>query len=320
VKQNRSRFLGQSAAVLLPAALPLVSSAARAADLPRLHVGAITISDCVPFYAAMQQNYFTAAGIDVVTESETGGTLGIPAVVAGAYDIVYSNMPSALQAIGQGIDLRFVAGGNTLNPPDTTGLFVRRGEGLKSGKDLEGKSMGINDTRSLQFMYARGWVKATGGDPDKVTYRAIPFPDMADAVKNKRIDSIIPSEPFFSMLRGDTSLELIANPGRTVFPNGRVAAWIVSGDFLAKHVDLVRKFLAGMQKGSDWVNANLNAPAFTQLVSNYTKLEPARVAAMGKGRTSIGISVRDVTRMYDLMRANRLLATTVDVPAKVFVP
>jgi NitT/TauT family transport system substrate-binding protein len=161
VKQNRSRFLGQSAAVLLPAALPLVSSAVRAADLPRLHVGAITISDCVPFYAAMQQNYFTAAGIDVVTESETGGTLGIPAVVAGAYDIVYSNMPSALQAIGQGIDLRFVAGGNTLNPPDTTGLFVRRGEGLKSGKDLEGKSMGINDTRSLQFMYARGWVKAT---------------------------------------------------------------------------------------------------------------------------------------------------------------
>jgi NitT/TauT family transport system substrate-binding protein len=320
VKQNRSRFLGQSAAVLLPAALPLVPNAARAADLPRLHVGAITISDCVPFYAAMQQNYFTASGIDVVTESETGGTLGIPAVVAGAYDIVYSNMPSALQAIGQGIDLRFVAGGNTLNPPDTTGLFVRRGEGLKTGKDLEGKSMGINDTRSLQFMYARGWVKATGGDPDKVTYRAIPFPDMADAVKNKRIDSIIPSEPFFSMLRSDTSLELIANPGRTVFPNGRVAAWIVSGDFLAKHVDLVRKFLAGMQKGSDWVNANLNAPAFMQLVSNYTKLEPARVAAMGKGRTSIGISVRDVTRMYDLMRANGLLTTTVDVPAKVFVP
>jgi NitT/TauT family transport system substrate-binding protein len=320
VKQNRRRFLGQSAAVLLPAALPLVPNAAQAADLPRLHVGAITISDCVPFYAAMQQNYFTAGGLDVVTESETGGTLGIPAVVAGAYDIVYSNMPSALQAIGQGIDLRFVAGGNTLNPPDTTGLFVRRGEGLKTGKDLEGKSMGINDTRSLQFMYARGWVKATGGDPDKVTYRAIPFPDMADAVKNKRIDSIIPSEPFFSMLRSDTSLELIANPGRTVFPNGRVAAWIVSGDFLAKHVDLVRKFLGGMQKGSDWVNANLNTPAFTQLVSNYTKLEPARVAAMGKGRTSIGISVRDVSRMYDLMRANGLLTATVDVPAKVFVP
>jgi NitT/TauT family transport system substrate-binding protein len=320
VKQNRRRFLGQSATVVLPAVLPLIPNAARAADLPRLHVGAITISDCVPFYAAMQQNYFTASGIDVVTESETGGTLGIPAVVAGAYDIVYSNMPSALQAIGQGIDLRFIAGGNTLNPPDTTGLFVRRGEGLKTGKDLEGKSMGINDTRSLQFMYARGWVKATGGDPDKVTYRAIPFPDMADAVKNKRIDSIIPSEPFFSMLRTDTTLELIANPGRTVFPNGRVAAWIVSGDFLAKHVDLVRKFLAGMQKGSDWVNANLNTPAFTQLVSNYTKLEPARVAAMGKGRTSIGISVRDVSRMYDLMRSNGLLTTTVDVPAKVFVP
>jgi len=320
VKPNRRRFLGNSLSALLPATLPLFGNAVRAADLPLLHVGAITISDCVPFYAAMQQGYFTASGVNVVTESETGGALGIPAVVAGAYDIVYSNMVSVLQAIGQGIDLRFIAGGNTLNPPDTTGLFVRRGEGLKTGKDLEGKSMGINDTRSLQFMYARGWVKSTGGDPDKVTYRAVPFPDMADALKNKRVDSIIPSEPFFSMLRSDTTLDLIANPGRTVFPNGRVAAWIVSGDFLTKHPDLVRKFLAGMQKGSDWVNANLNGPAFTQLIVSYTKLDPARVAAMGKGRTSIGVTARDVGRMYDLMRSNGLLNADIDVGSKVFVP
>jgi NitT/TauT family transport system substrate-binding protein len=320
VHHNRRHFIGRSLSALAPAALPLLPKGVLGADLPKLHVGAITISDCVPFYAAMQQSYFAASGIDVSTESETGGTLGIPAVVAGAYDIVYSNIVSVLQAIGQGIDLRFVAGGNTLNPPDTTGLFVRRGEGLKTGKDLEGRTMGINDTRSLQYMYARGWVKATGGDPDKVTFRAIPFPDMADAVKNKRIDSIIPSEPFFSMSRADPSLELIANPGRTVFPNGRVAAWVVSGDFLAKHADLVRKFLAGMQKGSQWVNANLNSPAFTQLLVSYTKLDAARVLAMAKGRTSIGITAPEVQRMYDLMRANSLITATVDVPAKVFVP
>lgn len=318
--QNRRRFLGHSVAALLPAALGLAPGALRAVDLPRMHIGAITISDCVPFYAAMQQGYFAASGIDVVTESETGGTLGIPAVVAGAYDIVYTNVPSALQAIAQGIDLHFVAGGNTLNPPDTTGLFVRRGEGIKTGKDFEGKTIGINDTKSLQFMYAHGWVKATGGDPDKVQYRAVPFPDMADAVKNKRVDGVIPSEPFFSLNRSDPALELIANPGRTVFPNGRVAAWVATGDYIGKHADLIRKFLAGMEKGSQWVNANLNSPAFTALLVSYTKLAPERVAAMAKGRTSITITARDIARMYDLMRLNGLLTATIDIPPKVYVP
>jgi NitT/TauT family transport system substrate-binding protein len=317
---NRRHFIGRSIAAVLAASLPSLPGPARAADLPRLHVGAITISDCVPFYAAMQQGYFTANGIDVVTESETGGTLGIPAVVAGAYDIVYSNMPSALLAIAQGIDLHFVAGGNTLNPPDTTGLFVRRGEGVKTGKDLEGKTLGINDTHSLQWMYARGWIKLTGGDPDKVTYRAVPFPDMADALKNKRVDGIIPSEPFFSMNRGDPALDLIANPGRAVFPNGRVAAWVVNGDFLTKHPDLLRKFLAGMSRGSQWVNANLNTPAFTQLLVSYTKLDAVRVLAMAKGRTSIGIDRRDVTRMADLMKTNGLLTANIDISSKIFVP
>ena len=315
--QNRRRFIGGS---LSAAALPLIPNVVRAADLPKMRVSAITISDCVPFYAAMQQGYFPVAGVDVSTESETGGTVGIPAVVAGVYDVVYSNIPSILQAIAQGIDLRFIAGGNPLNPPDTTGLYVRKGEGLKTGKDFEGKTIGINDTKSLQFTYAHGWVKATGGDADKVTYRAIPFPDMADAVKNKRVDGVIPSDPFYSALRSDVALEMIANPGRVVYPGGRVAAWVVTGDYLSKHVDLVRKFLAGMTRGSQWCNANLTTPAFTQLLVSMTKLDPARVATMAKGQTSIGITAREVQRMADLLRTNNLLNGTVDVPSKVFVP
>lgn len=317
MKPTRRRFLRQS---LTAAALPLLPSAVQAADAPSMHVSAITISDCAPFYAALEQGFFPAVGIDVTTESETGGTVGIPAVVAGAYDVVYSNIPSILQALSQGIDLRFIAGGNPLNPPDTTGLYVRRGEGLKTGKDFEGKSIGINDTKSLQFTYAHGWVKATGGDADKVTYRAIPFPDMADAVKNKRVDGVIPSDPFYSALKGDPALELIANPGRVVYPEGRVAAWVVTGDYLAKHADLVRKFLAGMNRGSAWCNANLNAPAFTQLLVSMTKLDPARVATMAKGKTSIGITAREVARMADLLRANNLLSGSIDIPSKVFVP
>jgi NitT/TauT family transport system substrate-binding protein len=291
----------------------------RAADLIRLRVGAIAITDCAPFFAAQQQGFFTANGLDVVTEAETGGVLGIPAVVAGAYDIVYTNLPSALLAIGQGIDLRFIAGGGPLNPPDTTGLFVRRGEGLHSGKDFEGKTIGVNDTRGLQWMYARGWVQATGGDPDKVTYRAVPFPQMSDALKGKQVDGAIPSEPFLSASRADTALEIIANPGRTVFPKGRVAAWVVMGDFAAKRKDAARSFVSALGRGALWVNTNLNTAAFVPFIAGYTKLDPARVAAIAKGPTSVGIAPSDLRRMADLMRTNGLLTATFDPAANIAV-
>jgi NitT/TauT family transport system substrate-binding protein len=298
-------------------ALPQMPLFAGAVDPIRLRVGAIAITDCAPFFAAQQQGLFTANGLDVVTQAETGGVLGIPAVVAGAYDIVYTNLPSALLAIGQGIDLRFIAGGGPLNPPDTTGLFVRKGEGLHNGKDFDGKTIGVNDTRGLQWMYARGWVKATGGDPDKVTYRAVPFPQMSDALKSKQVDGVIPSEPFLSASRSDPALEIIANPGRTVFPKGRVAAWVVMGDFATKRADAAKRFIAALDQGAKWVNANLDSPAFVPFIAGYTKLEPSRVAAIAKGPTSVGIAPADVRRMADLMRANGLLTASFDPAASI---
>ena len=314
---NRRRFLGRSLAALLPAALPL---AVRAADLPRMHVGAITISDCVPFYAAMQQGYFPAAGIDVSTESETGGTRRHSG--GGCRRVRHRLHERALGLAGDRAGHRPALRRRRKHPqPARHDRVVRpRGEGIKTGKDFEGKTIGINDTRSLQFMYAHGWVKATGGDPDKVSYRAVPFPDMADAVKNKRVDGVIPSEPFFSAQPQRPGARTDREPrphGVSERPRRRLGR---HGRLLTKHGDLVRKFLAGMEQGSQWCNANLNSPAFTALLVSYTKLAPARVAAMAKGRTSIGITAREVARMADLMRVNGLLTATIDVPPKVYVP
>jgi ABC-type nitrate/sulfonate/bicarbonate transport system substrate-binding protein len=168
-------------------------------------------------------------------------------------------------------------------------------------------------------MYARGWVKTTGGNPDAVTYRAVPFPQMIDALKNKQVDGAIPSEPFLSAARSDAALEIVANPGRVVFPKGRVAAWVVMGSFAAAHAEPLHRFVAGLERGAQWVNANLNGPAFAPFIAGYTKLDPARVAAIAKGPTSVGIAPADVRRMADLMRTNGVLTAAFDPAAKIVV-
>jgi hypothetical protein len=45
----------------------------------------------------------------------------------------------------EGLAGRFVVLGSPLNPPDSTGLLVRRSESLRDGKSFEGTSIGMDD-------------------------------------------------------------------------------------------------------------------------------------------------------------------------------
>jgi len=102
-----------------------------------------------------------------------------------------------------------------------------------------------------------------------------------------------------------------------VFPKGRVAAWVVMGDFATKRTDAAKRFIAALDQGAQWVNANLDSPAFVAFIAGYTKLDPSRVAAIAKGPTSVGIAPQDVRRMADLMRANGLLTASFDPAASI---
>ena len=46
------------------------------------------------------------------------------------------------------------------------------------------------------WLYARAWIQATGGDPDKVTFLEVPFPQMEDALRQQRVDAAFMVAPF----------------------------------------------------------------------------------------------------------------------------
>src|SRR5262249_55468824 len=47
-------------------------------------------------------------------------------------------------------------------------------------------------------LYVCAWAKKTGGDPDKVTYRDVLFPQLIDAVRQGNVDAALVVEPFLS--------------------------------------------------------------------------------------------------------------------------
>lgn len=311
----------RSAALAVLVALVLPGVSAPAADLVKFRVNSIPIVDTAPFYAAIQEGYFTDEGLDVLTTPGTTGAVGIPGAIAGAYDVVYSNVPTALLAMQQGLDLRVIAMGSPNGPPNFATLFKRRGEPIKTGKDLAGKLVAVNDTKGLQWMFTRGWIKATGGDPEQVNYRAIPIPLMSDALRGKQVDAIFAVDPFTTADKADPAFEILGYPWfGDPKKKLRVAAWLVTGDFAQAHPDLIRKFDTAMTKGARWVNANLGKDAYVRLVSNYTKMDPARVASLSAETADTKPVGDDLRRMAQIMRDNGLLTADFDPAAKVFVP
>lgn len=131
---------------------------------------------------------------------------------------------------------------------------------------------------------------------------------------------MIITEPSLAAYRADPAFELIGYPGRAVFPNCKLAAWVATIDYTTRHADLARRFLAGMNKGAQWVNSILNTPAYAQPVAGYTKLEPDRVAAASKGPSSIDLTASDVRRVADAMRKNGILDASFDPGSKIFSP
>jgi NitT/TauT family transport system substrate-binding protein len=288
-----------------------------------VRVSVLPIAPMAPFFAALQEGYFAAEGLAVTTESsQQGGSVGVPGLVAGAYDLAFSNVPTNLQAIQQGIDLRFVAVGSTqpTQLPDLSALLSRKADGLRNGKDLEGKAIGVNARNNIQWLFVRAWVKATGGDPNKAIYREVPLPQMLDALKAKQVDAVLLIDPFLTVGQRDPAIEVLGWPFYTVMPGVQVAHYVTTGEIAAKRPEMIRKFLRGLRKGDEWVNANIGKEPFFKLVTGFTKIDPAVVAAMPFTSAPFLVDPKSLTKIAELMQENGLLTTPVDPVKYIFEP
>lgn len=293
---------------------------ARAADLPLVRVSIVPIFAVAAHFAAEKQGYFAEQGISVSTQPVQGGAVGIPGLVSGSFDVLYANSISCMTALERGIDLRFIAEGAPvpLQPPDPGALLIRKGEALHSGKDFEGKIIGVNAKYDIQWLVMQGWVKKTGGDVDKITYREVPLPSMLDAIKGKQVDGALVLDPFMTIGLRDPAFERAGWPLSTAMPGLPTSFWIVAASVAEQKKDAIRRYQAAFLKGGEWINAHLRDDAYNQLVASYTKTDPALIAQMIASEQPLSVGVEPALKLIALMKENGLLKTDVDFKSKLF--
>ena len=249
---------------------PGTPSAPPSGQPDKVDVGVIAIVDVAPIYLGKQQGFFTKRGIDLNLQTAQGGAAIVPAVVSGQYDFGFSNVVSLLLAQSRKLPVKVVSNGNnsTGDPAKDFGGIVVKDTSITSAKQLEGKKVATNTLKNIVDTSVKHIVKKAGGDPAKVSFVELPFPDMTAALDANRVDAMFVVEPFLTaaLKKGWKVVGTYAD----VHPNLCVALYFTSTQLTTGNPDLVRRFTEAMKESLAYAQAHPDE--VRTLLGSYTQI------------------------------------------------
>ncbi len=290
---RRAAFVAGLAAVACARPAP-----AQPALIP-VRVAHVPVADAVPYEYAIQQGWFAQAGLDIQGALLAGGSAAAAAVVGGAVDIGSSNLFSAVQARAKGIPVVIIApGGRYQEDVPTSQLLVATDSTIKSGKDLEDKTVavaGLNDIASLSI---RAWVTMTGGDPAKIHYVETPMSTMPPMVAGHKVDAIFVSEPALQTALATNAARVLATTYVAIGKHFFTSVWIALEPWIAGHREIALKFAQVIHRATLYTNAHY--AEILPLIGSYTKLPMDTLRTMHQIKGGPTLVAEDIQPMIDV--------------------
>lgn len=153
-------------------------------------------------------------------------------------------------------------------------FFVAEDSAIKTTQDLKGKTVGINAFGSAVDLALRVKLGKDGIDPRKdLTIVEVGFPNQAAAIRSKRIDCGILILPFMATELAKGGLRPLFTGGDAFGPYS-VIFQVATNDFLKKHPDAVKSYLADYVTGLQWFYDPANRKKAVEITANFTKSSP----------------------------------------------
>jgi len=266
MRPTRGTALGTMAAL---AVTPFVVRPARADTALRVATTPIELGAQV-FYAK-ELGLYKKAGLDVdVSVMASGGAIA-PAVVSGSIDIAQGNVVSIATAHEKG--LPFVVVGPTAlysSAHPTTALLVAKSSPMRTGKDLNGKTVAVNGLKNITEIGASAWIDKSGGDAKTARFVETPFPQMEPGLVAGRLDAAVVAEPDYSLALAHGLHELAACYD-AIAKEFLIGAWFATSTWAKAHPEELKRFVGATIEAGKWANAHHAESA--KILEKYTKIQ-----------------------------------------------
>ena len=223
-----------------------------------LKIGLIPIADVAPAFLGQKKGFFKEQKLTLDPQFAAGGAAITPAVISGDFDIGFSNTVSLLIAGSKKLPVQIIAPGvfgDSSNDKVWEDLLVKKDGPIKTAKDLEGKTVAVNTLNNICGVTINASLEKQGVDISKIKYTEIPFPEMNAALEKGRVQGACVVEPFVSQGKAGAMKGIDPFYFNTA-PDLTVAAYFASKEYIAKHKDVVDRFVTAMKKSLDYAQAH----------------------------------------------------------------
>jgi NitT/TauT family transport system substrate-binding protein len=282
-------------------------------EADKVTVGVIPILDVAPIYLGVEKGFFEKRDIDVSLEQAEGGAAIVPAVVSGQYQFGFSNIVSLLLAHSEGLPVKMVSNGNNStgrDGEDFAALMVKEDSPIETAADLEGRTVAANTLQNIVDTAVRASVRKAGGDPTKVKFTALPFPEQPAALASGQVDAVFVVEPFQQAVLGQGG-RTIASSYVDAAPNLTVASYFTSQRMLTENPDLVKRFTEAMQESLSYADSHPDEAR--AIIGSYTNIARDVVERVTLPKWPAEVNRDSVQTVADLALEDGLLTE----PAKV---
>ena len=312
------RSIPQAVFVLTIVAALLTTSLATSAfaqspTLAKIRINKIPIAAYVPVEVALSRGWFKEAGLEVSIEAVAAGGIAIQALVGGKLDIIYSSLDVGLRARAQGFDVNILSSQNNAHTkrPDAAAILVRKDAGIGLLKDLEGKRFLVNNLQNVNWAYSREAISRAGGNPDRVQFLELEFPQMVDALLGGQADAASVTEPFTTIGLGSGKLMAASYMFVDVQPGLNVAGWITRGDWVKQHMREATAFRSVVQRAMDALNQNPEEK--TKAILQFTPIKADLLSRVTLDTWTTKTDPADLQKQLDVYEKQGAIDRTYDV-------
>lgn len=292
MKLSRARTLA-----LLAAAPATLAPALVRAQAVTLRMAAVpTESYAEPLYA-LDGGFWAKAGMNVeITQFTTGGQI-TNALAGGAIDVGIADMIQVGNGYNRGVPFGFFAGGmEYATEAPTTQFCVAKSSPIRTAKDLEGKTVGVNGLKSIAEFCVRDWLHEGGADPEKVSIVEIPPSAALAALERGTVAAMMISEPVLST--SGEGVRYLAKAYDVCAKSFYINSWFANRDWLAKNADVARRLVPAIYEAARWCNTH-HAETLP-ILSKYSKLEPDKIKNMVRAIYATSLDVRKMQPVLDI--------------------
>ncbi|MFC0532346.1 ABC transporter substrate-binding protein [Phytohabitans kaempferiae] len=261
-------------------------------------------ANTAPLVLGMQKGIFRKHGIDLkqMPPSNAAGSSLVPLLLNGQVQASVTDVTAVPAAVSKNIGVHVIASvAADYESPDSSifATMVRADSDIRSFKDLEGRTVGVNSLTGFWALEVKEAVTKAGGDPAKVQMLAVDLPNQVATLQQGRVDAVSTLQPFVAQLQ-QAGYRSLGDPAAIALGPHSVGSTIMAAkSFTAENPDTMRTFLRAWEEAV--VYANAHPDEVRVVIEQSTRTSADVVRKLPLPWYVSGVSRSSVEKFMDLM-------------------